>query len=209
MRKKNLIIIGAGGHSRVVVDVAQQVGFNVTEILDLEFSGQSEQIANVPVTGGFEYIEKMKPSQSSVAIAIGDNFRRKYYFEILKKKGFELPPIMHPKAIISNYAVVSEGCFINAAAVINAEAFVGACCIVNTAAVVEHEVKIGQYTHIGPGAKIAGRTSVGSHVFIGMGANVADYIQIGHNCVIGAGSVIITDVPSGAKYAGIPGRCIK
>lgn len=206
---RTFIIIGAGGHARVVADNILANGFTLKGIVDVEYSGQKEKIMGYPVLGGLDYVEQFDPSEIVLSISIGNNTRRSFYYEFFREKGFFFPPLIHPAAIVSEFSHISDGALINAGAVINAGAEIGENCIVNTSSIIEHEVSLGKYCHVCPGAKIAGRVSIGNNSFIGMGANIIDYIKIGSNVVIGAGSVIIKDIASKSTYAGVPGRKIK
>ncbi|MCP3898949.1 MAG: acetyltransferase [Desulfobacteraceae bacterium] len=206
---KEFVIIGAGGHARVIVDTLLTMGFSLKGIVDVEYSGQKEKIMGYPVLGGLEFVEKFNPDEIVLSIAIGDNTQRRFQYDSFKQKGFFFPSMVHPAAIVSESSHISDGVFINAGAIINSNARIGENCIINTGSIIEHEVTIGEHCHICPGAKIAGRVNIGNNSFIGIGANIIDYIKIGHDVVVGAGSVIIDDIASESTYVGVPGRKIK
>lgn len=206
---KNIIIVGAGGHARVVIDAAENVGLNILGIIDIEYKNQNENILGYDVLGDFSVIERYDCKDVMVMIAIGDNKLRSQYFYRAKKLGFFLPAIVHPTAIVSKHANLGMGVFINAGVIINAKVVVNNDTIINTAAIVDHEVLIGEHCHIGPGVKIAGRVQIGNYAFIGIGTNIIDKTIIGEDVIVGAGSVIIKNIESNSTVVGVPGKKIK
>ena len=206
---KELIIVGAGGQARVIIDAAEDIGFHIRGIIDINYKNQNEKILNYPVLGDFSVLDKFDSIQTGLAIALGDGQQRADYFYKLQELGFCCPNIVHPTAIISKYVKIGKGVFINAGAIINAKANIGDNTIINTGAIVDHEVVIGKHSHIGPGVKIGGRVNIGDNTFIGIGASVIDYINIGSEVTIGAGSVVIRDVESNSRVVGVPGKRIR
>ena len=206
---RTILVIGAGGHARVVVDVAKSAGFEVCGIIDINFLSQKESIINTPVIGGMNTLKDYDPESIGVAIALGKSeLRSEYFIKILNSK-FKIISIISPTAIISKYVKMGKGVFVNAGAIISAEAIIGNNTIINSGAIVEHEVKIGKDSHVGPGVKIGGRTTIGDNTFIGLGATIIDNIKIGNCVTIGAGSVIINDIDPNTTIVGIPGRTVK
>jgi sugar O-acyltransferase (sialic acid O-acetyltransferase NeuD family) len=204
-----LVLIGSGGHCRVIIDTAKRLGLNILGIIDIDYNGNKEEILDVPVIGGISTLSELDPNEVSVNVSIGDNLIRAKYFKMAKEKGFSTPSIISKTAIISEYATINSGNFINTAAVINAEAEIGENSIINTGVIIEHEVVIGKNCHVCPGVKIGGRVTIGDGAFIGIGTSVIDYVSIGNNAVIGAGSVIIGDVESNSKVVGVYGKRVK
>jgi sugar O-acyltransferase (sialic acid O-acetyltransferase NeuD family) len=203
-----LLLIGSGGHCRVVIDTAKRLGFDMLGIIDINYNGNKEKILGVPVIGGVSTLSELDPKEVSVNVSIGDNFIREKFFSIAKAKGFPTPSIISPTAIVSEYATINSGNFINNAAIINTGVEIGENSIINTGAIIEHEVVIGDHSHICPGVKIGGRVSIGEASFIGIGANIIDKVEVGDHAVIGAGSVIIGDVESHSKVVGVYGKKI-
>jgi len=204
-----LVVIGSGGHSRVVVDTASAAGYKLIGIIDINYKGKKETILNTPVIGGLLTLDELNPKHVSVFVAIGDNSKRAEQFYKAQAKGFSTPSVIHPTAFISEHAIIGNGTIVNAASIINSEAVIGENCIINSGAIVEHEVIIGNHCHLCPGVNIGGRVTIGNESFIGIGARVIDNIHIGIKSVVGAGSVIIKDVDSHATVVGISGARIK
>jgi len=203
-----LVLIGSGGHCRVIIDTAKRLGLNILGIIDIDYNGNKEEILDVPVIGGISTLSELDPKKVSVNVSIGDNFLRAKYFSMAKAKGFSTPSIISPTSIISEYVKINNGSFINTAAMINAGSEIGENSIINTGAIIEHEVVIGKHCHVCPGVKIGGRVIIGKGSFIGIGTSIIDKVEIGSYAVVGAGSVIIGDVGSHSKVVGVYGKKI-
>ena len=208
-KNKKLIIVGAGGHARVIIETALLQGYFIEGIVDINFRGKPENILDVPIIGGFKKLYNFSSLDCHVFIAIGDNKIRAKYFILAKKKGFFLPPLQHPWSKISQFAKINSGVFINMGAMINSLAIINNNTIINTGAIVDHETEIGENCHIAPGVKISGRCKIGDNTFIGIGSSVKDKIYIGNNCIIGAGSVVVSNIPDNSLAYGIPAKIQK
>ena len=209
MKTTELIVIGSGGHARVVIDAANKSGFIIQGIIDTNYLGQNEKILGFPVIGNIKSLSKFSSKNTAIAIAIGDRNNRIKYYEKVKNIGFSTPPIIHPNVFISDSATINCGVFVNVGSIINADAKIGENTIINTSALIEHEVVIGKNCHIGPGVKLGGRVKVGDNTIIGIGSSVIDYINIGEDVTIGSGSVIIRNIDAHSTVVGIPGKTIK
>jgi len=198
----NLIIVGAGGHTRPVIDIAVLLGYNIVGIIDTNYSGEPEKIMDIEVIGGLDILKEYHPDQADVFVAIGDNAKRKETTEEVIEQGFAIPNMVHPSAIISNSAQFGGGILINAGAIINAMSEIGNGVILNTGAIIDHECKIGAFVHLAPGTALAGRVQVGEGSFVGIGSSVIDKIKIGSHVMVGAGSVIIRDLADDERVVG-------
>ncbi len=208
--ERKVIIVGAGGHCRSVIDCLRSSGRTIDGILDLEYKGQKETILDIPVIGSYrECVCSFDSNVTDMVLAVGDNVKRETIFNHLTRLGYRLPCVVHDTAIISRSSVLNDGCFIGPGCVINVMASVGCNTIVNTGAIIDHETTIGSHCHVGPGTRIAGRVTIGARSFIGIGASIADNIVVGENVVVGAGSVILKDIESNSTVVGVPGRRIR
>lgn len=207
--KKELIVVGSGGHARVLIDAAEDAGYRTRGIIDLEYKNQNESILDYPVLGSFDVMDQFDPKETCVIMALGNGHQRAEYFNKVQSLGFPIPFVVHPTSIVSKHVKIGNGVFINAGAIINVKAVIGDNTIINTGAIIEHEVNIGNHSHICPGVKVAGRVTIGDYCVVGIGSCVIDYINIGNNVKIGAGSVIIRDIVSNSTIVGVPGKRIK
>ena len=198
-----LLVIGAGGHARVVIDVARAAGYDPVAALDPASVGA---VCNgVEVIGGDDLADSMfgKGLRQAV-VAIGDNALRSTIGKRLRDIGFTLPVIVHPSAILSLSARIGDGTVIMPLAVVNAAATIGTMVIVNSSAVIEHDCKIGDGAHIAPGCRLGGTVSVGIETLIGIGSVVRPEAKIGDHAVVGAGSTVIGNIEGDSVATGSP-----
>ena len=202
-----LIIVGAGGHGKVVADAA----FAMQKWEKICFLDNHETSCNGRlVIGEFSDLSsELKKDFADVVVAVGDNYMRAELLLKIKKLGFNLPVVVHPYSWISGFAEIEAGSFISAGVVINANAKVGFGSIINTSAVIEHDCIIDEYVHISPNVALAGKVVVGKNSWIGVGANVIEGMQIGKNVIIGAGSVVINNIIDNVVVVGVPAKIIK
>jgi sugar O-acyltransferase (sialic acid O-acetyltransferase NeuD family) len=200
------IIIGAGGHARVVYDILRHnQNVTVESFVDNTRRGSDEDIMGVPVTGDHSVIpELVDDGVELFVVAVGDNDIRRNHYEHLREQGLSPVNAVHPSAEITATATIGTGSVFASSSDISTNAVVGDNVIVNTDALVEHETEIHDHAHVGPGTKIAGRVEIGKGAFIGIGATVKEYITIGEGAIVGAGSVVLDDVPANTVIAGTP-----
>ena len=202
---KDIIILGSGGHCKVVLDCVYK---NVIGIIDINYKESSNNIIlNKRVIGNIDVLDKYSKS-TKVIIAIGDNNIRNEYYNIIKNMGYEIISIKHKNSVISNFCKIGDGNFINAGAIINANCEIGNNCIINTKASIDHDSSIGNNCHICPGVTIAGKVTVGDSCFIGTNSCIIPNIIIGKNVIIGAGSVVINNISDNCKVVGVPAKII-
>ncbi len=200
-----LIIIGAGGHCRSVVDSLDKTKFELIGFIDGHKKGTH---MDLPIfSDKIEDIENYKSYKYFVAI--GDAYFRKKRFEEIKSKGLETINIIDKTAIVSKTVKMGEGNYIGKLAVINAYAELGDNNIINTKALVEHCCKIGSHNHISTNATINGDVILGDEIFFGSCAVSNGQLKIGSRSVIGSGSVVIKDIESDVTAVGVPAKVIK
>jgi len=204
---KHLMLIGAGGHGRVAADIAAILGYRPIEFLDNNWPEvQKNEIWPVVGRPDNERLSETVSSGAEVFVSVGDNKVRQQLSELLI--GANVQRLVHPSAIISANARISEGTIIVAGVIVNAFAIIGNGVILNTACTIDHDCQIGDYAHISPGVNLAGNVSVGARSWIGIGAAIKEGVIIGKDVMIGAGAVVIKDVADGSKVAGVPARNI-
>ncbi|MDR2906015.1 MAG: acetyltransferase [Helicobacteraceae bacterium] len=192
---KSLLIIGAGGHARSVLESAT---FSYEKISFFASDPKSK-------IDGYEVFSGELPQNfDEFIVAIGDNKTRLKLTREYIAKGLRAAIIIHPSAIVSDRAKIGLGSVVLAGAIINAFAEIGAACIINTGAIVEHDCRIGDGAHLSPGAALGGTAIVGEASWICIGANVANNITIGWGAIVAAGAAVVRDVPSDVLAAGVP-----
>jgi len=206
-----ILIFGAGGQGRVVLDILKQSQqYEIVGFVDSNKTLHGKIIDGLPVLGDISILSHLyKEMTKGAIIAIGDNRVRKELAKTVKENEFCLINAIHPDSSIAQNAQIGEGVAIAAGSIICAHAKIGNNAIINTGAIIEHECVIGDNVHIAPGVKIAGGTLVDDGTYIGIGSTIVEYLKIGKDSVIGAGSVIIEDVPDNVTVVGVPGKVIK
>ena len=193
---KDVIIIGAGGHAKVIADIIYKSGDNLIGFLD-------DNLANI---GKEIYLGKkvLGTTKNYFIIGIGNNSIRK---KINNENNLKLYTAIHPSAIIAQDVKIGIGSVIMAGVVINPGTVIGKNCIINTCSSLDHDNLLEDYVHISPGAHLAGTVSVKEGTWICTGAIIKNNITIGKNNIIGAGSVVIKDIiDENTTYIGVPAR---
>jgi sugar O-acyltransferase (sialic acid O-acetyltransferase NeuD family) len=203
---KELAIVGASGHGKVIADIAEQLGFTV-KFYDDAYPNKTH-IEHWLIHGTSADLIALNNTNvtlnSNAVVAIGNNEIRQQKIELLQKNNFNLITLVHSTAIISQYATIAAGTVVFAGAIVNAFAKVGAGCIINTAAVVEHDCIINNFAHICPNVTLAGGVVVGTKTWIGIGSQVKQLVTIGDNSLVGAGSTVIRNIPDNVTAFGSP-----
>nr|WP_101135555.1 NeuD/PglB/VioB family sugar acetyltransferase [Neisseria meningitidis] len=203
--KRKLAVVGAGGHGKVVADLAAALG-TYGEIVFLDDRAQGS-VNGFPVIGMTLLLENgLSPEQFDIAVAVGNNRIRRQIAEKAAALGFALPVLVHPDATVSPSATVGQGSVVMAKAVVQAGSVLKDGVIVNTAATVDHDCLLNAFVHISPGAHLSGNTHIGEESWIGTGACSRQQIRIGSRATIGAGAVVVRDVSDGMTVAGNPAK---
>ncbi len=205
---EDVIIIGAGGHAKVIADILLENGeYNIIGLID---SDKNKSFMDLFVIGDDSCLEALFIRGIKKAfIALGSNSLRKKLSDNLKNIGYEFINVISKHAVISTNATIGDGIAIMPGAIINAFAKIEDGCIINTNSSVDHDVIIRQYTHIAPGSAVAGGVTIGENSFLGTGCRVIDQIKIGNNVIIGAGAVVINNIEDNHLAVGIPAKIKK
>ena len=198
-----LIIIGAGGHGKVIADNALKNGYTNICFVDDHAAGSC---MGFPIVGTSAEIRQLDDGSTDFIIAVGSNEIRK---RIAQMHGVNFVTLIHPSAQIGAGVSIGEGTVVMAGAVINACAKVGRHCIVNTGAIVEHDNELGDYVHISPRAALGGTVRIGELTHVGIGAAVRNNINICQACTVGAGAAVVKNITDRGVYAGVPARKLK
>lgn len=205
------LILGAGGHGRVVLDILLQAGrYRVAAFLDNNPAIHGRRIDGIPVHGGVDDLPRVcrELRITGIIIAIGDNGTRRGLARQLDLSGIELINAVHPSAALAHNVTLGRNVVVASGVVVCAHCQIGDSVILNTGCIIDHQTMIGEGSHICPGVRIAGRVKVESGAFVGIGATIIPKVTIGCESIVGAGAVVIEDVPSLATVVGVPARAI-
>lgn len=199
---KGLLILGFGGHARVVADIA--IASGIVDFCFIDPNARAgENFLGHPVLTAWD---ANLPDGWQAFSAAGDNILRQGHCELIKSRAWSLARLLAPSATIGVGATIMEGCLVAQHAHVGPMATIGTGCIINTGAVVEHESSVGDFSHISVHSTVAGRSRIGRFAMIGAGAAVIDGIEIGDSVIVGAGAVVHRSIAEPGTYVGVPAR---
>lgn len=207
LSKKNelpLILLGSGGHAKVVLSTAQAMGKTVLGVCDPEFKNTSVSTwRGIKVLGDDNYLENIDPSLIGLINGIGQvvgSSNRMKIFENFSEKGFFFPNIIHPTAFVDSSVKLSGGVQVMAGVVIQADCTIGKNTIINTQASVDHDCYISKHTHLAPGVTLCGSVKIYPNTFLGAGSIVLPGLSLGANSILAAGLTLRKNLVSNEKY---------
>lgn len=204
-----LIVIGGGGHCRVLLDALRLSGREILGICDKDPSRFGGRIMGIPILGTDDEIYRFGCDAVALVNGIGSagsTVLRATTFRTFRCLGYRFATVIHPTAIIASDVTIDEGVQVMAGAIVQTGARVGMNSIINTRASIDHDCVIGTDVHLAPAVTLSGGVTVGNGVHIGTAATVIQGIDIGHDSIIGAGSVVLRDVGAGVTVFGVPAR---
>jgi len=211
MAKKKIVLIGGGGHCKVVISILKKLdNYEIAGIVD-NYKTDSF-ISGIKIIGTDDDLKDIyKNGIHNALITVGstkDNAKRYRLFNMAREIGYKFPVIISPEAIVDESVKIDEGTVIMPGSIINIDSSIGKNSIINTGSIIEHDCKIGNHCHITPGVHISGAANIGELSFLGIGATIIQGIKIGKNVTIGAGSVAIKDIPDNVITVGNPAKII-
>ncbi len=201
----NVILIGAGGHAKVIADIIRCRGDRIIGYLDDNVTGD---IDNIPVLGTTSGIARFT-SRAGFFVAIGNAMAREKIMAAVTSAGGSCYTAIHPTAVIAQDTTIAPGTAIMANAVINSGSIVGRGVIINTGATIDHDNRIGDFCHIAPGAHLSGTVQLGKSVWVGTGAAIINNVSICANTTVGAGAAVTHDITTPGVYVGVPARLLR
>ena len=197
MKRKKIILIGAGGHARSCIDVIESnEEYSVGAIVGQDFE-LGKSILGYLVSNVEEDLNELSKQYQYALVAVGSTGYSQTRCRLYKKiisSGFKLPLIISKYSYVSKNASIGNGTIIMHGAIVNAGASVGSNCIINSNSLIEHDAILGNHCHVSTSAVVNGGTRIGECVFIGSGSCIRDNIRIGNNCMIGMGQFVYKDL---------------
>jgi UDP-perosamine 4-acetyltransferase len=204
---QKLLIFGAGGHAKVSISVALNLGF--TGITAFGLDNDSKSILGFPVLNEPPNLSDSSLTSSKLAfVAIGDNLQRKNKTIELLEKGFEMVTLISPLAIVHDKTQIGPGTLIMPGSVINVGSRIGSGVVVNTGAIIDHDCSIGDFSHIAPNCTLTGSCRIDDLSMVGAGSTLLPGTHIGQQAIVGAGSVVTKNVGDSGRVSGVPAKPI-
>lgn len=202
----DIIVFGAGGHAKAVIDVIEKAGeYRIAGILD-SHQPPGTECYGYEIVGGLDYLSAHRQQIQGGTVAIGDNWTRYRITQSIRQvmPDFRFIRAVHPQASVARGARIGEGSVIMAGAVIGSDAVVGDHCVMYTRSSLDHDSRLGHYATLAPNAATGGQVRIGDYSVISIGASVIHGVIIGEHCVIGAGAAVLHDIPDCSVAYGIP-----
>ena len=206
-----VIIVGAGGHAKVIADALLTAARHGAALLPIGFVDDNPALAG-QIIGGLPVLGPVTAITShpheGVVVALGDNAARRRVVIGLRQLNESFIIARHPSAIIADAVEIGPGVMICAGAIVNTATRIGAHVILNTGSSVDHDCDNADFVHIAPGSHVGGGVTVGGGTLIGIGSTLLPGVRVGADCIVGAGAVVLHPVPDGATVIGVPARLL-
>jgi sugar O-acyltransferase (sialic acid O-acetyltransferase NeuD family) len=211
--RQRIVLIGAGGHGRAVLDVIRSEGrYDVAGVIDSVRPAGSEWLG-LTVFGDEQRLDELcREADTRLGIvAIGDNWRRRALASRLESRvpGFTLVSCVHPAASVASDAVLGVGTVVMPGSVVASGSRVGRGCIVNTLASLDHDGVMEDFSSLAPGAVTGGAVHVETCAAVGLGARVVQAVRVGAHAVVGAGALVLEELPPRVVAMGVPARVVR
>lgn len=209
-RELPVILIGAGGHARVLLSMLLLLGYKVRGFADLDDS--RTELLGISRIGDDNAVLEYDTGQVRLVNgvgSIGSITDRLRVFELFRARGYTFASIMHPSAIIAPETHLADGVQIMAGAILQTGCVVHENSIINTGAQLDHDCIVHAHAHVAPGAVLSGGVHVGARAHVGAGATLIQGVRVGADSIIGAGAVVLSDVPESCTVVGVPARPIQ
>jgi len=190
MKKKRLLIIGAGGHGRSVAEAALlRQDYELTAFLD-DAAKPQQRLWDFPVWGTTEMLAGCRGRIDVVMVALGNNALREALHQQVQAQGMALATVIHPAAMVSPTATIGEGSAIMAGAILGTGAQLGEGVIVNCGAVVDHDCVVEAFAHLGGNASMAGGSVLGRGAWMQTGTSLGHGAGLPAEAVLRVGETI-------------------
>jgi sugar O-acyltransferase (sialic acid O-acetyltransferase NeuD family) len=205
-----LVLLGAGGHARVLAALALAAGYQILGVCDSELAAAAiSRWEGLDVLGDDGALDRLPPDRVELVLGIGQLTKgtlRERLFVAWRARGYDFPTLVHPTAWVAPGVVLGDGVQVMAGAIIQPGCEIGANSIINTRSGVDHDCRLGCDVHVGPGATLCGTVTVEDGAFIGAGATVIQGVRIGGRAVVGAGVTLVRDLSTMTRILGAANR---
>ena len=210
MEKKDIIILGRGGHAKVIIDMIEEENlYNIVGITDIDPEDDKE-FFGYPILGNDDVLPAyFNRGVKNIAVGIGgfkDNILRKKLFMMAKDIGFNVPPIIHSSAIVSRRSKIGEGTIVKRGVIIDTDVSIGVNNILELGAIVGHESRIGDHVLLSANVMISAYNVIGNEAFFAVASTIVSGAKVCEGALIGAGAVVVNDIKEKGLYLGVPAK---
>ncbi|MDR3627010.1 MAG: acetyltransferase, partial [Ignavibacteriaceae bacterium] len=204
--KKKCLVLGMGGHSKVVTSIIESYDeYEIVGLIDKYPENVGKQVKCYTVIGYQDELEDfIKKGFDTYFIAIGDNYIRRKLYLYLKSFNCVIPPLIHRSVKYENDLIIKEGIQLCTGVILATSVSIEENSLINSGAVIDHESMIGKNCHISTGVTITGKVEIGNNSFVGAGSTILPYVKIENDTIIGAGSVVVNNIPPNVVAYGAP-----
>lgn len=199
-----VVVVGSGGHAKVVIATAQAAGMQITAVVDDDPARWGQRVLGVEIVGPTPAV--LYDSEQTAVLAIGSNRGRQRRALGARCR---FATVIHPGAIVHASARLGAGTVVFAGVVIQPDATLGEHVVVNTGASIDHDCAVGDFVHVAPGARLAGNVKLDEGVLLGVGAIAIPNVRVGAWTTVGAGAAVVDDLPADIVAAGVPARPLR
>lgn len=209
------ILLGAGGHARVLLALARAAGIPLRGVCDPALASQGIRAwQGTEVLGDDDILHTLPPEEVRLINGIGPVLQsrtRETIFKRLRDRGHDFPVLIHPRAWIADDVILGQGVQIMAGAIVQPGCHIGDNTVINTGSIIDHDCRIAAQVHIAPGAALCGGVTVSEGAFIGSGATVIQQIHVGAGSIVGAGTTLVRDLADNTRAisAVVRTNCLK
>lgn len=211
---KKVVIIGAGGFGREVLDIidacnlVQEMYDPLGFVVDPQFGKPGTLVNDRPIVGGFDWLAK-HVEDTYVVCAVGPSHQRYQLIERAKELDCRFISLIHPSVIMTRWISIGEGVVIAAGCILTNQIQIGNHVHINLDCTIGHNAHLGDFATLAPGVHVSGNVTLETGSYVGTGANLIEKLQIGEWSTVGAGSVVTGDIPANSTAVGVPARVIK
>jgi sugar O-acyltransferase (sialic acid O-acetyltransferase NeuD family) len=212
--KKQVVILGAGGFGREVLDVIdafnqdKQIYEPLGFVVDAQYGSPGTMVNGIPILGGFDWLE-INSKKVVVTCSVGAPHHRFHLIKRATDIGCSFFSLIHPAVIKTRWVQIGEGVVITAGSILTNQIRIGNHVHINLDCTIGHDAVLQDFTTLAPGVHVSGNVVFGDGCYVGTGANILEKLQIGAWSIIGAGSTITKNVPANSTVVGVPGSVIK
>ena len=210
MKTQRIVLIGGGGHAKVLAEVIRSMGaaFELIGFVDPLPCSETVSALNLRRIGDDSALADLNGVDlAAMGVgAVGVSPLRRTLTQRIEAMGFRFPPLVHARGIVSSSASLEDGAVVMAGAIVQAAARLGRHTVVNSGAIVEHDVSLGEFAQVAPGAAVGGGAIIGKDCYLGLGARVRDHVVIGAGVLVAMGAVVVSNVREGMSVRGVPAR---